>query len=383
MSERDAFDRILASLHKATLDDVHWPTTSGLMDDVLRAKGNSLVFGAGHPRDGIRIFYAGFFYRGQRHREWEREYFDLYYPVDERVPRVRCLPDSQPVQTIDLYTDSELKTSPAYNESLLRGHVQNGINVRLDGPNGTRIVWVINDPIDTGGWSSAQIELIQRLLPGIRQYVSVRHVLAGAEALGTSLTGLLDNTGVGVIQLDWRGRIVEANDCARDLLRTGEGVFDSHGFLFARFPADNADLQELLARALPPFGRQGTSGSMTVRRSASLRPLVLHVNPVGPQEAELRTWAAAALVLVVDPRRETRIDPDPVAAGLGLTPMESRVAAMLAEGMTVREITAATGRKENTIRWHVRRIFRKQGITRQAELVRLVLSIAGTPDARR
>ena len=63
--------------------------------------------------------------------------------------------------------------------------------------------------------------------------------------------------------------------------------------------------------------------------------------------------------------------------------MESRVAVMLAEGMTVREITAATGRKETTIRWHVRRIFRKQGITRQAELVRLVLSIAGTPDARR
>ena len=122
---------------------------------------------------------------------------------------------------------------------------------------------------------------------------------------------------------------------------------------------------------------------MTVRRSASLRPLVLHVNPVGPQEGDLRTWPAAALVLVVDPRRETRIDPDPVAAGLGLTPMESRVAAMLAEGMTVREITAATGRKETTIRWHVRRIFRKQGITRQAELVRLVLSIAGTPDARR
>ena len=171
---------------------------------------------------------------------------------------------------------------------------------------------------------------------------------------------------------------------ARDLLRTGEGVFDGRGFLFARFPADNADLQELLARALPPFGRQGMSGSMTVRRSgvpAAARVARQPGGPAGGGPPDLGD--GAALVLVVDPRRETRIDPDPVAAGLGLTPMESRVAAMLAEGMTVREITAATGRKETTIRWHVRRIFRKQGITRQAELVRLVLSIAGTPDARR
>ncbi len=115
MSEPDAFDRILESLHEATLDDGRWPTTSGLIDDVLRAKGNSLVFGAGRPGDdAVRIFYAGFFYRGQRHREWEREYFSVYYPEDERVERVRRLPDSQPVPTTDLYTNSELKTFPAY-----------------------------------------------------------------------------------------------------------------------------------------------------------------------------------------------------------------------------------------------------------------------------
>ncbi len=385
MSERDAFDRILASLHEATLDDTRWPATSHLIDDVLCAKGNSLVFGAGRPGDdAVQIFYAGFFYRGERRREWERWYFNNYYAVDERVERIRRLPDSQLAATTDLYTDSELKTSPAFNEALLRGHTQNGLNVRLDGPGGTRIVWVVNDPVDGDGWSSAQVECAQRLLPHIRQYVSVRQVLAGAGALETSLAALLETTGPGVIQLDWRGRIVAASDGARKRLRIGNVLCDTGGFLRARFPADDAVLQRLLARALPPFGRQACGGSMALSRPATRTPMELHVSPVGKREASLCAWPVAALVLVADAGgRETVIEPDLLAAHLGLTRAEARVAVMLAQGRTVRDIAESTVREISTIRTHVQRIFRKQGITRQTDLVRLVLSISSARGPRR
>ena len=33
MSGHDAFERILTSLHEAMLDDVHWPTTTALIDE--------------------------------------------------------------------------------------------------------------------------------------------------------------------------------------------------------------------------------------------------------------------------------------------------------------------------------------------------------------
>ena len=46
-------------------------------------------------------------------------------------------------------------------------------------------------------------------------------------------------------------------------------------------------------------------------------------------------------------------------------------------GSRVRDIAAATGNQENTIRWHIKRIFRKHGVYRQADLVRLVLSKLG------
>ena len=197
------------------------------------------------------------------------------------------------------------------------------------------------------------------------------------------LAALLDTIRSGVIQLDRRGRIVAANDLARDLLRRGDGLSDQGGSLHARAPADDAALQALLARALPGFGGQGAGGSMTVRRGLGRPPLVLHVSPVGEEGAEIDTEHVAALVLVVDPASRTRIDPALVAATLGLTPMESRVAVWLAEGRTVRDIARATGRTENTVRWHLKNIFAKQGIGRQFELVQLVRSLAGLPDHRR
>ena len=383
MSEREAFDRILASLHAVALDPAHWSTATALIDDAVRAYGSSMVVGDGRADEDIRIYWAWTFFRGHRDRDLEREYFETYYPVDERVPRLRQLPDSQLHHMTDLYTEEERRTSAAYNEVLARAHAQNSINVRLDGPHGSRIVWVVNDPVDGDGWSSAQLDSISRLLPHLRQAVHLQQALAGAGALGATLTELLGITGAGIVQLDGRGRIVVANERALEVLRTGDHLFDEGGFLYARRPEDDADLQGLLTRALPPFGVQGVGGSTMVWCVSSLAPLVLHVTPVGRHETDWRGWPVAALVLVVDPASHPRIDPAVAAAALGLTRMESRVAVLLADGMSVREIAAATGRRDSTIRSHVKHLFAKHGLSRQADLVRLVRSLAGTPASGR
>ena len=237
MNERDAFDRILASLHEAMLDDAHWLPTSALIDDACRTKGNMLTFAEGQTHDDVEIFYIRFCFRGEHHKELEREYFTHYFPWDERIPRLRQLPDSQLFHVPDLYTEQELKTSPAYNEVLPVGGIQNGLNVRLEGPSGSRIVWNICDPVGTDDWSSDQLDMIRRLLPHIRQFVRVRQALADAGAAGTSLAKLLDNNRFGIIQLARSGHIEAVNDPARDLLRKGDGLCDRGGFLHARSPA--------------------------------------------------------------------------------------------------------------------------------------------------
>ena len=376
MSEHDLFGRVLASLHEATLDDVHWPATAALIDEACGLKGHFLVLGQRTPDDNVQTFMARFSHRGQRRQDWESLYFRVYHSTDERPPRLSRLPDSLILHARELYTEQELKTSPAYNEALHLSESQDSLHVRLDGPKGANIIWIASDPVESGGWRSAQIDMIKCLLPHIRQFVCVRQALADARSLASSLAELLDTTRVGAIYLDRRARIVEMNDPARNLLLRGAGLSDRNGFLGAWLPKDDANLHRLFGEALPPFGSQGVSGSTTVRRPLGLPALVLHVIPIQDGQADFRTRAVAALVLVVDPQMPPKPEAGLVASALGLTPAESRVAVMLARGETALGIALATDRKESAIRDHIRRIHRKLGISRQADLIRMVLAIS-------
>ncbi len=378
MSAQDAFERILASLYDAMLDDTLWPVTSALIDDACGLQANGLLVGEGPP-DAVRVFCAGFYYRGQRRPDLEREYLTVYHPMDESVPRVRQLPDSHLVHIRALYTTAELKTSPTYNEGLPWLGAQDGLRVRLDGPVGSHISFATADPITRGGWASPQLTLLTGLLPHIRQFVRVRQTLAGAEALGLTVTELLEATQLGVLHLDRRGQIVAANDRARALLRRGDGLTDRDGVLQAQAPADRPRLARLVGGALPAAAGSAVSGSMRVHRPAGRWPFLVHVKPVVGPQMDLVFPRVAALVLIVEPGHPPRLNPALVGAVLGLTPAESQVAVALAQGQSVREIAAATGRQASSVYWHLRRIYAKLHLAGQVELVRVVLSLAAVP----
>ena len=382
MSRHDLYERILASFHAAVFDDARWSGTSGLIDAFCGASGNSLVLGDGTGPDDIDIFFARFCFRGQRHAELEQEYFRVYHRIDERLPRLRHLPHGRLVPVSSLYSEDEKKSSVVYNELLPRTGTRDGLNLRLPGPDGSRIVWIFADPADGDGWSSGQLEAIESLMPHLRQFVRVRQALIDARALGASLIDLLDTVRVGVIRLDRRARVAATNDRARALLHGRDGLVVRDGLLHAALPAEDAKLQGVLADALPSAGGPAAGGSMPVSRAEPLPRLVLHVSPVVEGWAEPRISRAGALVLTVDPADRAGIDPAHVGDALGLTPAQSRVAVSLAEGRTIREIAVETGRSPATIKWHIRHIYARNGLSRRAELVQLVNALANVPVVR-
>ena len=379
--QQDTFSRIVASLHEATFDDTLWNRTSALIDEACGSKGNMLVFGRDFRRTGV--LFVRYCYRGQRDEDGECEYYDRYYPSDEHLPRLRRLPDSRIVHITELFSEQERKTSPTWNEAMANTHRQNALKVRLDGPDNSHISLTLAGPVDADGWTSAQTGMVARLLPHLRQFIRVRHELVQAEALGLSLGAMLDNDRTGIVQLNRSGRVAGTNDLALEFLREGDGLFDEGGHLRARSPGDDDRLQGLLGRAIPPYRVQAVSGSMPVKRSNGLSPLVLHVSPVEKSGTDFRSQGVAALVLIVDVGRKARIAPHLVPAVLGLTPTESEVAVQLAEGRTIRQISIATGRSATTIRWHLMNIFNKLGVARQLEVVRLVLSLDDMPSSVR
>ena len=375
----DAFERCLGALYEAALDDARWSAASALIEETVGTRGNVLTVGE-RSGDEVRVYFNRLLYRGEDRQDLAREYFEVYQPVDEGPPRLWQWRVGQLVHVPRLYTEEELRTSAAYNEGWGPRHGQNGLITRLDFLDGLSVVWGVSDPVGGDGWQSAQVELLGSLLPHVRHFVRVRQALAAAEALGAGLAGLLDNERIGVVQLDRRARVLEANAPALEILRRGDGLLDRGGALDAWLAADRRGLQRLLGRALPNlWGEVASGGSMTVQRPSGRPRLGLHVSPVGERAADFGARRVAALVLLVDPARRPRIDPVRVAATLGLTPSEGRAAALLAEGRSVLEIAAVTGWRAGYVRRLLKRIYKKQGVSGQVSLVPRVLALDALP----
>ena len=192
--------------------------------------------------------FARYCYRGDRHEEWVRERFETLHAQDERIPRLRHRPDSQEVHVSSLCTEEEAKTSVADNDALVRSYNRDGLNMRLDGPDGYWIVWMIADPVDRPGRDG----------PGsVAAHLTVRAGSSGAgksRALGSSVITLLVNARCGVVPLDRHGRMVSSDDPGWKELRNRDNLTDEQGVLRALMSADGHRLHWLLRHALRPLG---------------------------------------------------------------------------------------------------------------------------------
>ena len=379
MGQQALFERVVKLLQEAAFDDKRWPVVSRLMDELCEVKGNLLVMGDGDATENVNIYLANFCFRGQRHPELEREYFDVYHGVDERLPRLRRLRDGLLVTEQSLFSDEEKRTSAVYR-FLDDNNKKHGLLARIDALDGARIVWGLGDPVKGTDWSNDQIKKAEMLVPHIRQFGLLRQALADAGAQRAGMSRLLDSLNVGVIWLDRNGRVAAANDRALGYLRDQDGLSEKDGRLCATTPEEDERFRNILGQAVPRSGSPGVGRSMVISRTASMFPLVLHLSPIHEKGMDMPGSRLGALALVVEPSGQTAIDPRLIMELLGLTRAESEVVALLAHGLPARAIAERTGRSLGTVQWHTKRIFAKLGISRQFELVQLVNTLIHVPE---
>lgn len=375
ISER--LDQIVGLLHDAEVDASAWPAASALIDEVCGLAGNDLLLARPLAGGGIDIRLRWLFLRGERHPGLEREYADDYAAIDERMPAGLRLPPGNLVHTTCLLPESVRRRSTTYNEYLVPNAGENCLNVRSSEPRNLHAAWSLVGPGGggPGDWTREQVAMVRALWPHVRQFVRVRYALAEARADGLGTVGLLDTRRFGVLLLDDEDRLVEANDPARAMLAASDGLRVSDGRLAANPPADADGLKRLLDGAC----LAGCSGSMPIVRPQG-PPLVLHATPVGAGESLRGVRPCAARVLIADPFAAPTVDSRRLGAALGLTPAQATVAAALATGGTVETIAARTSRTKATVRWHIRQTLERLGLSRQADLVRVVLSTPGVLD---
>lgn len=359
------------------MDDALWPLASAHLDDACGMRGNHLAVVRGDRLDNAEFLFGKLYKRGEPDEELERRYVEDYFAIDERFPRFFAMGDGQLTHVNDMFTDRERAASATYNEYLVPTGAGNSLNARMAGPGGLHILMSLVRTGNAGDWTAERLGMVHRLLPHIRHFVRVRQALAeaGAGAVRTAASALAARR-IGIVLLDRRGRIVEANDRAQALFRAGD-LTNAGGYLAARHATDADRLAGLLAAALGRAPADAEGGTMPVRRPG-LPPLVLHLAPLAAgRDADFAAVGCAAMVLIVDPLDRPRVDPASLAEALDLTPTEARVAAALASGGTVQSIAAASHRSEAVVRWHLKQMTARLGVFGQTDLVRLVLTTPG------
>lgn len=183
--------------------------------------------------------------------------------------------------------------------------------------------------------------------------------------------------------VDNRGRILSASTSARRLFERADGVLAADDRLIIQ----NRSVARQLKAALGDMQPEATTQALLVPRSHNPMPLAIRFHErntysavqsaglVEPVE-ELPTGLVTRLAFI-DLGARVQIRRDILAQVFSLTPRELDVAEELVDGRSPAEASCRLNITYETVRSHIKQLLQKTGVSRQTQLVRLLL-IAST-----
>jgi DNA-binding CsgD family transcriptional regulator len=184
----------------------------------------------------------------------------------------------------------------------------------------------------------------------------------------------LDAFDTAVIGLSGMGKILFCNQTGSQLLAEADGLCANENRLVAYRPAQDTELQFLLAQA----GAAGTGFSATdallIHRRSGRPALRLTLMPFAGNLLS-HIPELATVVFVDDPTKRRMSRAATLRKLFRLSPVEARLTDLVAGGVELATAAEQLRMSIQTARFHLKSIFRKTGSSRQVDLVRLVLSI--------
>ncbi|MCG8509493.1 MAG: helix-turn-helix transcriptional regulator, partial [Rhodospirillales bacterium] len=133
---------------------------------------------------------------------------------------------------------------------------------------------------------------------------------------------------------------------------------------------DSKKLHDLVRRTIGGCEKSETETILALPRKSSVRPLAVMAYP----RVLANMDEPSAVILIHDPDLREGPSETDIAHILGITISEARLAKLLADGKPLRSACRMLGLTTESGRTYLKRIFQKTGTTRQAELVRVVLT---------
>jgi DNA-binding CsgD family transcriptional regulator len=206
--------------------------------------------------------------------------------------------------------------------------------------------------------------------------------LQGAQQNAAASNVALDRATAGVVLMDAFGQVVFVNRAARRIMEERDDfalrlVKRGEKFrLVAREPRLTAWLdQAMAARAgARTDDAQHERGIAIPGRSGKRYFIRLSPLPVAPDLRSAR-GVAEVMMFLIDPDARVELNPLLLNRLYGLTPAEAKLAELIASGVSVKQAAEESALSENTVKTHWKRVFRKVGVSTQADLVAVLAKV--------
>jgi DNA-binding CsgD family transcriptional regulator/PAS domain-containing protein len=367
----EAFSNLVHAIYRCVLEPDQWPDVLRLVSEYADCAKVAITL---IERDGSA---SGPFRQHGITPEWSARYKREYaadaanffemalaqpgVDLDEPVVLSRIMP---PEQIRDMLIVREWATP--------QGLVDVMSSVILVTPSRIASVDTMRDQA-AGLIDDESVAVMRALLPHFRRALAISDLIGLHRFEVSALTALIDTLALGLIIVDGDARVLQANVPARSMLEKKSPV----RLLKDRLTGRNAAITRQLQSAIAQAGAGAlamTSQSTGISLIGGATPsAVAHVLPLGTGEVRSNLlFGAAAAVFIAGMETTPTAALDGIAATYGITPTEQRVLAEIARGVSIGQAAATLEMSVATARTHLKRIYAKLGVSRQAELVALV-----------
>ncbi|MGT2452079.1 helix-turn-helix transcriptional regulator [Cupriavidus basilensis] len=365
------FSTLLGKIYQGALEQVPWSKALELIRTHLRANYVTLILRSpASDRPGLMVNASE---EGGTALPGEAEYNNYYYALDPFVG----LPADRVVTIDEQLGTSAWCKSDLYQQFLKPLGIRYllGADIRTD--EGVECRFRVCRNAEAPDFSVADKAICATLLPHLRHAVDLHSRMDVVESERTLYASAIDRMLVGMAILDETGAIMRTNSAADEILADKDGIRNAKGSLDVEYTQENRQFQRLLRQAIT--GHVGAAPAvmeaMSITRPSGNAKLgvLIRTIPLGAWSEDNKR-RPACVIFIRDPERKSQASHELMRKLFDLTPAETQLALQLANGLALEEASEELGISKNTARAHLRAIFSKTGATRQATLVRMLLS---------
>ena len=360
---------VLEAFYDAALDETLWASALQQLTEITNSQAASFWVLDGTEAPRLSSFVTFNFDPVPI-----REYLEHTAAIDPTVQYLAAHPDTPIVHDGLVISEAEKTKHPYYDwhnrcldtrfrmvgQAQLMPSVQAGVALHRTGK--------------TGRYERADIDQFTVLHRHLERALTIGVRIGSLGAVERFGNEWLDRCAAAVFLLDTRKRIVFCNRAAEDLQSSSDGVrLSAHRIGLAR-KEDDSKLQSLIEQALSRSGSQ-YGGAMRAQRPSGRQPFGIFVTPLTREYPSLALFRPAVCVFVTDPEIRPSLPLQRLREAFELTEAEARLAVMLAHGEDLRRAAEQLNISYGTARTRLAQIFQKTDTRRQAELVRLILTM--------